>query len=51
MDNLTTQIGSVLELCGTVLDFMLANPYLSIPIVIGIVGMIVGLTWRLFKRH
>lgn len=49
MEALTTQIGDVLTLCSTALDFLLQNAVLAFPVVCGIVGVIFGVIRK--ARH
>lgn len=47
MEGLTTAITSVLDLSGTVLSTILANPVLALFFAVGMVGMIIGVVSQL----
>ena len=46
MEDLTTLLGQVMNLAGDALDFILKNPVLAIPLVVGIAGSLFGLVRR-----
>lgn len=47
MTALTSAISTVLELAGTVLNTILANPVLALFFALGIVGLIIGVVSKL----
>lgn len=49
MEALTTLITSVLDMAGDIIDAIVANPVLGIPLAAGILGSVIGVVRRL--RH
>ena len=46
-----SMVSTVTDMAGTMLNTITANPILSIPVGCAIAGMVVGLVWRMFRRH
>lgn len=46
-----TMVTTVTSMASTMLTTITGDPILSIPVGIGLAGMVVGLVWRLFRRH
>lgn len=46
-----TMVSSVTSMASTMLTTITGDPILSIPVGIALAGMVVGLVWRLFRRH
>ena len=44
-------VSNVTNMAGTMLTTITSNPILSIPVGISIAGMVVGLVWRMFRKH
>lgn len=44
-------VTNVTSMAGTMLTTITSNPILSIPVGISISGMVVGLVWRMFRKH
>lgn len=46
-----SMVSTVTNMASTMLTTITGNPILSIPVGIALAGMVVGLVWRLFRRH
>lgn len=46
-----SMVSTVTSMASTMLTTITGNSILSIPVGIAIAGMVVGLVWRLFRRH
>lgn len=46
-----SMVSTVTSMASTMLTTITGNSILSIPVGISIAGMVVGLVWRLFRRH
>lgn len=46
-----TMVTTVTSMASTMLTTITGDPVLSIPVGIALAGMVVGLVWRLFRRH
>ena len=46
-----TMVTTVTSMASTMLATITGDSILSIPIGIGIAGMVVGLVWKMFRRH
>lgn len=44
-------VTNVTSMAGTMLTTITSNPILSIPVGVSIAGMVVGLVWRMFRKH
>ncbi len=44
-------VTNVTSMAGTMLTTITGNPILSVPVGISIAGMVVGLVWRMFRKH
>lgn len=47
----STLVTTVTSMAGTMLETIAGNAILSIPIGISVAGMVVGLVWRMFRKH
>ena len=50
-DAVSVMVSTVTSMASTMLTTITGNSILSIPVGIAIAGMVVGLVWRLFRRH
>ena len=46
-----SMVSSVTSMASTMLTTITGDPVLSIPVGVALAGMVVGLVWRLFRRH
>ena len=46
-----SMVSNVTSMASTMLTTITGNSILSIPVGIALAGMVVGLVWRLFRRH
>lgn len=46
-----SMVSTVTSMASTMLTTITGNSILSIPVGIALAGMVVGLVWRLFRRH
>lgn len=46
-----SMVSTVTSMASTMLTTITGHPILSIPVGVSIAGMVVGLVWRLFRRH
>lgn len=46
-----SMVSTVTSMASTMLTTITGNSILSIPVGISIAGMVVGLVWKLFRRH
>ena len=46
-----SMVCTVTSMASTMLTTITGHPILSIPVGVSIAGMVVGLVWRLFRRH
>lgn len=46
-----SMVSTVTGMASTMLTTITGNPILSIPVGISISGMVVGLVWRMFRKH
>lgn len=46
-----SMVSTVTSMASTMLTTITGDPILSIPVGIALAGMVVGLVWRLFRRH
>ena len=46
-----TMVTTVTSMASTMLTTITGDPGLSVPVGIALAGMVVGLVWRLFRKH
>lgn len=46
-----TMVTTVTSMASTMLTTITGDPVLSVPVGIALAGMVVGLVWRLFRKH
>lgn len=46
-----SMVSSVTSMASTMLTTITGDPVLSIPVGVALAGMVVGLVWRMFRRH